>query len=1197
MTTCCTRPARRPRSAIVTHGSTVSISRALAYERRGTAHTDLYESLKVLFLKLRTGYEPLGIPGMGSFLFSDDSTPDLDDANMANQDLLDAFRSLCYTDDTSARGGGIRRPVDFGNLGSEELGSVYESLLELHPLIDTDEGPFTLDTAAGHERKTTGSYYTPTSLINCLLDSALDPVVHEAINVPDAAEAERKLLDLKVCDPACGSGHFLIAAADRMATHLARIRTGDDQPNTIDIQHAKRDIIGRCIYGVDMNPMAVELCKVSLWMEALEPGKPLSFLDHHIQCGNSLIGATPKLLADGIPDDAFKAIEGDDKEVCKELKKRNKREREDYKNRQGYLFEPIFKLGNLVGEFAKLADAEDDSLDSIAAKREKYAELVKGTNYQNACLWADTSLAAFLWKKEESDLGWLCPTERKFRDIERNPVNINPSVRCEIERLRNEHRVFHWHLAFPDVFSVADTNNGDRAEQTLAGGFDVVLGNPPWELVAADQGQMAEDAFARQQYLFRVNDYEVLSGRRDLYKLFLVQGPNLIGENGVLAFLTPFGFYVENESAEFRSSLFDAGSVLELRHFQNHGKLFFDNVHASYRFCQIVYSRSAKHDHCFTCTAMSPTEIPNAAEFSVPRAAFDAQLGKSRSAVVFPNEKYGRIHQHISNHLSRISRPDFNVVAEFHASTDKKLISTEETTEYNWAILKNRNIHQYDYLFAPAEAWVSDASVRERMERKHLKDGWFDSLPRLVFRDIARNDDERTLIACLAPPGLLSSYDTPMIVPASDKESEIAEELAFYAAAFNAFVSDFLIRPFVDKHIKGYVLNRVPWPDISRVTDYCPLDLSGVNRRISEYVGGDSKLLSFLKLLGYDGPSFNDDSQRRFEIRCELDAGFFHLYLGSADEWAADNPTLLEMFLTPRHAVDYIMDTFPIVRRKDEAKYDGEYRTKTTILKIYDEMAEVMRANDAVRAANPDKTDAELQSQFTTYQSPLNPPPGPPSDAQGNFIPFADWTDDIRDAYKDVIHLDSAGDASVTRKQTATPAPATSVTGIAASAGGSFPATATQRLLVGLTADLVNRSSGVAETTLRELRYLASKPDLIAKLIASENRKSELNAAVAELPSEFLQLDDSVAPWSKVLQTLRASDAIESVEAGKSTIIAAGESCGEVIAHFGTLPESYMQFVELAIKAYQSDAMEELDQSDAEAFQQARTQWTAETNG
>ena len=140
-----------------------------------------------------------------------------------------------------------------------------------------------------------------------MLDSALDPLVDEALSKPDP---EKALLSLKICDPACGSGHFLIAAADRIAKHLARLRTGDDEPSLTAIQHAKRDVIGRCVYGVDLNPMAVELCKVSLWMEALEPGKPLSLPGHHIQVGNSLLGATPALLANGNPRRCVRADRG-----------------------------------------------------------------------------------------------------------------------------------------------------------------------------------------------------------------------------------------------------------------------------------------------------------------------------------------------------------------------------------------------------------------------------------------------------------------------------------------------------------------------------------------------------------------------------------------------------------------------------------------------------------------------------------------------------------------------------------------------------------------------------------------------------------------------------------------------------------------------------------------------------------------------
>jgi type I restriction-modification system DNA methylase subunit len=223
----------------------------------------------------------------------------------------------------------VLRPVDYRNLGAEELGGVYESLLALTPQISADGARFTFAEFAGNERKTSGSYYTPDSLVQCLLDSALDPVVDEAIKGKSGGAAEKAILALKVCDTAVGSGHFLVGAAHRLARHLARVRAlaqGESEPSPLLYQHALRDVIGRCLYGVDVNPMAAELCRVSLWLEALEPGKPLSFLDHHIRVGNSLLGATPELIAAGLPDGAFTAIEGDDKKTCTLLKKRNHEE-------------------------------------------------------------------------------------------------------------------------------------------------------------------------------------------------------------------------------------------------------------------------------------------------------------------------------------------------------------------------------------------------------------------------------------------------------------------------------------------------------------------------------------------------------------------------------------------------------------------------------------------------------------------------------------------------------------------------------------------------------------------------------------------------------------------------------------------------------------------------------------------------------
>ena len=131
---------------------------------------------------------------------------------------------------------------------------------------------------AGRDRKTTGSYYTPPELVAQLVKAALEPVIKERLKEADTqTEREAALLDLTVCDPACGSGHFLLAAARRIGKELAKVRTGEAQPGAEEIKKAIRDVIQHCIYGVDFNPLAVDLCKVALWIEGFNRGKPLSF--------------------------------------------------------------------------------------------------------------------------------------------------------------------------------------------------------------------------------------------------------------------------------------------------------------------------------------------------------------------------------------------------------------------------------------------------------------------------------------------------------------------------------------------------------------------------------------------------------------------------------------------------------------------------------------------------------------------------------------------------------------------------------------------------------------------------------------------------------------------------------------------------------------------------------------------------------
>jgi hypothetical protein len=352
--------------------------RQLAESRRGTAHADLYEGLKLVMRSLGDdeGCPQLGLPPLGSFLWSEAATSHLDPAGLPNGALLEALRALCFVEEQR-----MLRAVDYKNLGAEELGSVYESLLELHPVLEIDAGTFALTTVAGNERKATGSYYTAASLISCLLDSALDPVLDEA-----AAKGEEAILDLKVVDPACGSGHFLVAAAHRIAKRLASLRTADEEPSPEATRTALRDVVGRCLYGVDVNPMALELCKVSIWMEALEPGRPLSFLDAHLKGGNSLLGATLELIEGGIPDKAFKPIEGDDNEVARSLRKQNKTEREG----QLALEDIAEGLVDALEMWAvELESPADNSVTAIKERERRFAALSASEAYERANLTAE----------------------------------------------------------------------------------------------------------------------------------------------------------------------------------------------------------------------------------------------------------------------------------------------------------------------------------------------------------------------------------------------------------------------------------------------------------------------------------------------------------------------------------------------------------------------------------------------------------------------------------------------------------------------------------------------------------------------------------------------------------------------------------------------------------------------------------------
>ncbi|MEU1372424.1 DNA methyltransferase [Streptomyces triculaminicus] len=470
--------------------------REQARRRRGTSHSDRWEAVRLVLDALgdEAGRPELGLPGLGGLFDRVEADAPLEGLSLANEHLLAAVRHLSVVRDTEAK---RWRTVDYRTLDAEELGAIYESLLGLVPKHSAMDCTFELVIRAGNERKKTGSYYTPSSLVDVLLDSTLDPLLNEAqkrgeqkasqAGQLDAAETvASELLSLKVCDPACGSGHFLVAAARRIAKRVAAVREGTPEPTADGVRHALHEVIERCVYGVDLNPMAVELAKVSLWMEALEPGKALGFLDSHIKHGNGLIGATPALLRGGIPDEAFKPVEGDDKTVAAKWLKRNREEHQGIYTLDAAIEESVSVSNATFAE--ELHDlVESSPTDSVAQVRtlaRRYEAWLHSPERITSVHVADAWCAAFMWQKSAAAPPPV--TQRVFRALESSEgKGALQATRREVIRLGSEYRFFHWHLEFPDVFRVPDDRFCSEVDPVTgwAGGFDCVLGNPPWDKV------------------------------------------------------------------------------------------------------------------------------------------------------------------------------------------------------------------------------------------------------------------------------------------------------------------------------------------------------------------------------------------------------------------------------------------------------------------------------------------------------------------------------------------------------------------------------------------------------------------------------------------------------------------------------------------------------------------------------------------
>lgn len=476
-------------------------ARRTAYD----AHHDAWEGMKVTLAALERGQPLLGLPALGG-LFGRDGAPTLDAATIPNRHFLTAIHRLGWI-----RADGVLHRINWRDMKTEELGSVYESLLEIRPILQPN-GAFELDSGAkGNQRKTSGSYYTPDSLVETLLDSALDPVLDQAEANAETPEAKAAaILDLKVIDPACGSGHFLLGAARRMAGRVAALRN----PDAPDEQAALRDVVSRCIHGVDRNPMAVELAKVALWIESVSPGQPLGFLDANIRCGDALLGVfSLDALEDGVPDAAYKPLTGDDKAAAKYYLQQNKAAKKgqgqfDWAGGTGAM--PPRKLAANLSTIRRMPE---DTVGQVEKKREAYEAWRRDPARYATRVACDLYVAAFLLPKIKVPLNHGCntvPTTAEVRS-KLGAGQVYGPLEAAAVHAAGAARVLHWPLAFPDVM-------------VERGGFDVVLGNPPWERIKLQEQEFfagtavadAPNAAARTRLIDALRSALLPSGEPDL---------------------------------------------------------------------------------------------------------------------------------------------------------------------------------------------------------------------------------------------------------------------------------------------------------------------------------------------------------------------------------------------------------------------------------------------------------------------------------------------------------------------------------------------------------------------------------------------------------------------------------------------------------------------------------------------------------
>ena len=1023
--------------------------------------TVYYDRLASLFRQIDQGDQSIGLPPYNGGLFSAEAAPLLETARLADSVVAPIVLGLSHTRESPSSGpgtwiaGGKPRFVNYRDMSVQQLGSIYERLMEREPARESD-GKIVVRPNP-YARKDSGSFYTPQELVDLIIDQTLKPLVEERrrafedrakelksdrrpkderraeLEQLDPAEA---VLDLKVLDPAMGSGHFLVSAVDFLSDYIAHlVEDVPAIPEWLDGEYAsplveriaairddivkranesrwimdeslltdqaiiRRMVLKRCIYGVDKNPLTVELAKVSLWLHSFTVGAPLSFLDHHLRCGDSLIGLRVA-------------------------------EAREYLRQWGGLFASnaiaaAETATDLMQSLEEMSDADvaevQESASLFRAIEETTSDLrgllefVCGLRWQTAGMKSkqrkafETPLMEALSRDPENTFELLAKGPEsippKSPDVRRSSSPVFGTMWNESKSIAGREKVLHWEAAFPGVWS-------GWQEDRPKGGFDAVIGNPPWDqieqpevewfalrdraialaptgaarkaliqtkkdagdILALDYETVRANAAAMRVFVRSTGRYPLLSGgRTNLYSLFVERAMSLVKPNGVVGLLTPSGIYADKTAAKFFKSVSTSGRLASLFDFENR-RFFFKDVHASFKFCAITFGGEERtfdeakcafflHDtetvkDTDRCFPLAPDDFakvnPNTGTAPIFRTRRDADITRriyEQHPVLVDRSRGGQRRAWPVRFMQGL----FNMTSDSHlfrtaAQLDSDGLYPVEGNRWKRGdelylpLYQGRMIHQFDHransVRVNPENTHNPYLSQQVSETQHadpaflpVSQYWIPAqhveadIPRsrgyaLGFRDIARPTDVRTVIASVVPWAGYG-HTLPLLVPEHDDAVGYTADAWLLVACFNSFAFDYVARQKVQgTHLTWYTIEQLPviaedgYDRIFGEKDAKDI----VSDHLLRLTFTSDDMSPFARDLGCTGLPFVWDAEERRHLRARLDALYFHLYGLSKDD------------------AGYVLDTFPIVRRRDE-KVFGSYRTKELILAYMNALA------------------------------------------------------------------------------------------------------------------------------------------------------------------------------------------------------------------------------------------------------------------